>query len=87
MDTLASALRISTDRLVVNKTGLADSYRVKMNFEMRPALRAPDAGAPAPDAGPSVYTAVQEQLGLKLESATDKRDRLVIDRLERPSED
>ena len=87
MENLASTLRMATDRPVVNKTGLADSYRVKMNFEMRPALRAPDAGGPTPEAGTSVYTAVQEQLGLKLESASDVRDRLVIDRLERPTED
>jgi uncharacterized protein (TIGR03435 family) len=49
-------------------------------------------GAPtAPDAAdavaiPSVFSAVREQLGLKLESSKTMRDTLIIDRLERPTE-
>jgi uncharacterized protein (TIGR03435 family) len=39
----------------------------------------------APDAAPPVFTAVQEQLGMKLIAATIVRDTLVIDRLERPA--
>ena len=50
------------------------------------ALRGPDITAPAPDAGPSIFTAIQEQLGLKLESSRALRDVLVIDRLEHPTE-
>ena len=46
---------------------------------------APDL-APAPDAPPSVLAALPAQLGLKLESSTAEREVLVIDRLERPSE-
>jgi uncharacterized protein (TIGR03435 family) len=52
-----------------------------------PAPQPAESGAtPAPDASPSVFTAVQEQLGLKLESSRAEREVLVIDRLERPSE-
>ena len=40
----------------------------------------------SPDAGPSVFSAVQEQLGLKLESSKAMVDYLIIDRLERPTE-
>jgi uncharacterized protein (TIGR03435 family) len=36
--------------------------------------------------GPSLFTALQEQLGLRLEAKRDKVDVLVIDRLERPTE-
>ncbi len=39
----------------------------------------------SPDAAPSVFTAVQERLGLRLVPATVQRDTLVIDRLERPT--
>jgi len=42
--------------------------------------------AAPPDAGPSVFSAVQEQLGLKLESSKTMVDMLIIDRLERPTE-
>ena len=46
----------------------------------------PGASGPVPD-GPSLFTALQEQLGLKLESTTAPVDVLVIDRAELPSED
>jgi uncharacterized protein (TIGR03435 family) len=88
MDGLATALRISSGRLVVDKTGLPGSYRVRMNFDMRPPRLGPDVTPPADtaDAIPSVFTAVREQLGLKLESSKTIRDTLIIDRLERPTE-
>ena len=85
MANLAMALRPSTGRPVVDKTGLSGSYRVTMNFDSMAARRGPDAPS-APDAGPSVFTAVQEQLGLKLESSRAPLDTLIIDRLERPTE-
>ena len=86
MDNLATMLRVTAGRFVVNKTGLSGSYRVRMNFDSTAVRRGPDAAASAPDA-PSVFTAVQEQLGLKLESSRASREILVIDRLERPTED
>ena len=56
-----------------------------MEFDRMASIRGPDAAA-SPDAAPSVFTAVQEQLGLKLESSRAERDTLVIDRLDRPTE-
>lgn len=45
-----------------------------------------DAAPPAGASGPSIFTALQEQLGLKLESQKGPVDTTVIDRVERPSE-
>jgi uncharacterized protein (TIGR03435 family) len=48
----------------------------------------PGAGGTTPpdDSGPSIFTAVQEQLGLKLVSTKGPVDTIVIDHIERPSE-
>ncbi len=66
------------DRTVVDKTGLAGDY----NFDLK---WTPDDQQDAPDAGPTFFTALQEQLGLKLVSAKGLVDALVIDHVERPS--
>jgi uncharacterized protein (TIGR03435 family) len=85
MAMLANLLRLSAGRLVVDETGLAGSYRVRMNYDQMSARRGPEVQPPA-DAGPSVFVALPEQLGLKLESTRTPVDTLVIDRLERPTE-
>ena len=85
MADLAMVLRPWAGRFVVNKTGLSGSYRVTMNFDSTAVRRGPAAVA-STDAAPSVFTAVQEQLGLKLESSSAQIETLVIDRLERPTE-
>ncbi len=84
-DNLATMLRIATGRFVVNKTGLPGSYRVTMTFDRLMSFKGPDVVAP-PEGAPTVFTALREQLGLKLESSRAERDTLVIDRLERPTE-
>jgi uncharacterized protein (TIGR03435 family) len=85
MANLARLLSPSTRRTVVDKTGLPGSYRVRMNFDNLAALRPPTTDA-SPSDVPSVFTAIQEQLGLKLESSREVRETLVIDHLERPTE-
>ena len=67
-----------TGRLVVDRTGLTGRFDFTLNF-------APD-GTTDTDA-PSIFTAVQEQLGLKLEPATGPVEVLVIDAAERPTPD
>jgi uncharacterized protein (TIGR03435 family) len=84
MDNLANTLRFTVRRRVVNKTGLVGTYRVTMNFDMMSAFRGPTL-TPT-DGAPSVFTAVREQLGLNLESSHIELDTLVIDRVERPTE-
>ena len=72
-------------REVVDQTGLTGSYRIVLTFDVQAALRGPDA-APAASDAPALFTALQEQLGLKLEPSKAMRDVLVIDHIERPTE-
>jgi uncharacterized protein (TIGR03435 family) len=66
------------DRPVVDRTGLAGGYAFRLQW----AGREPLAGN---DSAPSLFTAVQDQLGLRLEASTDMVDALVIDRVEPPT--
>ena len=77
---------------VVDKTGLTGTYDYTLEFapENRasmPMMRPRDGSdSPAPEAqGPSIFTAVQEQLGLKLEAKKEPVDVVVIDHIEQPS--
>ena len=84
-----------TGRPVYDKTDLTGSYDFDLKWSPEPGAGAGPFGAPPPgfqpppadpDA-PNIYTAVQEQLGLKLENAKGPVDVIVIDRIERPSLD
>ncbi len=90
-DELAGALSFVLGRSVVNKTEVAGRFRIVLTFSgYSAATPLPDAGtpsvAPAAELGPDIFTAVQEQLGLKLESAKGPVEVIVIDRVEKPSE-
>jgi bla regulator protein blaR1 len=85
LENLATSLRLATVRPVTNKTGLTGSYRIKLTFDFGAALRGPEV-APNPDAPPTVFVALQEQLGLKLEPVNIMKQTLVIDHIERPTE-
>jgi len=91
---LANMLSGLLGRPVVDKTGLSGKY--DFNLKWAPEEQtgqmfkgAGDATAPAPPpaepAGPSIFTAVQEQLGLKLEAQKSPMMVLVIDHIEKPS--
>jgi uncharacterized protein (TIGR03435 family) len=84
----------NVQRIVVDRTGLTGTYDIDLTWtpEQIPQARG-DAppGAPAlppidPN-GPSLFTALQEQLGLKLDSTRGPVDVLVVDKVERPTED
>jgi uncharacterized protein (TIGR03435 family) len=72
------------DRLIVDRTGLKDTYE----FELRWTPDATAVGAPAPTDpnAPSLFAALEEQLGLRLEPARAQVEVMVIDRFERPTE-
>jgi len=82
MEMLAGALAGQLGRPVIDRTGLAGAFDFKL--EWTPDAAQADA-APV-DAGPSLFTALQEQLGLKLESTKAPAEVIVIDHVERPSE-
>jgi uncharacterized protein (TIGR03435 family) len=75
---LTTMLSGASGRPVFDRTGLAGNYE----FELRWTALTGDT--PATDAV-SIFTAVQEQLGLKLETATAPLDVLIVDRIEHPT--
>jgi uncharacterized protein (TIGR03435 family) len=85
---IAQALSGSTGRIVRDETGLSGFYDFKMEWTPEAAAAAPDKVEERSAAlvGPTIFTALQEQLGLKLEAKKGPVEILVIDRAERPSE-
>jgi uncharacterized protein (TIGR03435 family) len=69
-------------RVVVDETGLRGRYDFELIFERE---RAP-AGADVRETGPSIFSALEEQLGLKLESKKAPVEFLIVEHVERPSE-
>ena len=77
MSTLVNVLQSLSERIVVDKTGLDGRFDVDLEYS---------ADQTATDK-PSIFAAVQEQLGLKLEADSGPVDVVVIDHIERPTED
>jgi uncharacterized protein (TIGR03435 family) len=86
---LVDSLSFFTGKTVVDNTGLTGLYDISLDWTPAPgeAPPAPPGGAfPQPDPnGPSLQAALEDQLGLKLESAKGPVDTIVIDRLEQPT--
>jgi len=78
------------DRPVVDRTGLQGKFDFTLNWTPDESqFRSMGVQVPPPPADakfPGLFTAIQEQLGLKLESVTAPVEVMVIDRVERPSE-
>ena len=88
MDQFARNLVGGVGRIVVDKTGLPGYYDLNLTFAPEGPPPPPGApAAPAPDSVPSLFTALQEQLGLKLEPGRAPISVLVIDRATRPAAD
>lgn len=79
MDDFAERLARVTDLPVINRTGLSGVFNLKL-------LWTPDGEHPKPDDPPSLFTAIQEQLGLRLTAKKSPVPVLVIDHAERPGE-
>jgi len=92
MAQLAQALSPRVNRVVLDRTGLTGAFVLDLEFtpdQPGPGGALQPGGGPqtAPSDGPSIYTAIQEQLGLKLDSQRGPVDVLVIDHAEQPTTD
>jgi uncharacterized protein (TIGR03435 family) len=80
LDTFARLLSTQVHRTVVDKTGLAEKYDLTLKWSPE------DSTEPSADASPGIFTALQEQLGLKLMPAKGPVETLVVDHVEMPTE-
>jgi uncharacterized protein (TIGR03435 family) len=80
--TLAVVLSNKAGRVVMDKTGLTGRYDIRLEMPQ------PGQGGAEgeQDSGTSIFTVVQEELGLRLESSKVPVETLVIDHVERPAE-
>jgi uncharacterized protein (TIGR03435 family) len=90
LSTLVTVLSRTIGRTVIDQTGLTGNYDFTLEY-------APEEGGPPPpgggvlpaspsDSAPSIFTAIKEQLGLKLDSTKGTVDVIVIDHIEKPGE-
>jgi uncharacterized protein (TIGR03435 family) len=87
LKTLVSVLSYNAQRVVVDHTGLEGQFDVELEW-MPDNLPAQGADStPVQSDKPFLFTALQEQLGLKLESTTASVDAIVIDHIEEPTPD
>jgi len=93
METLAKVLSPRLARSVLDRTGLKGNYDFNLEWTPDPGEpmgrggpgEGPPATPPADLSGPSIFTAVQEQLGLKLEPQKGPVEIIVVDGAEKPS--
>jgi uncharacterized protein (TIGR03435 family) len=93
--TLVRQLTLQLGRQVIDKTGLTGEYDFTLEWTPEPGQGGPEAIGlppdtrlpPPPDSnGPSIFTALQEQLGLRLDAQKGSVDIIVVDRAEKPGE-
>ena len=96
MSQFAQTLSQFVQRIVVDRTGLAGNYDLDLTYTPDRSFQGGPAGPPPPGApalppvdpnGPSIFTALQEQLGLKLESERGQVEVMVVDSVDRPTPD
>ena len=89
MSLLASNLSGQVQRIVVDRTGLSGAWDFEITFAPERPLNPPPGVEfpPADPNAPSLFTAMQEQLGLKLQSTKGPVEVLVVERVEQPISD
>jgi uncharacterized protein (TIGR03435 family) len=79
MENMIFSLSGAVGRVIIDKTGLGEKkFEIKLKWT-------PDEQQGAADAGPGLFSAIEEQLGLKLIASRGPVDTVVIDRMEKPS--
>jgi len=95
LEVLIRAISGQLGRPVIDRTGLTGRYDIKLQWTPDPGQNVTPLGGALPPGvepppsdpnGPTIFAALQEQLGLRLESAKAPVDLIVIDRVEKPSE-
>lgn len=96
LDMLATTLSNLLGRPVIDRTDLKGAFDIALQWTPDPGQAGAMFGGPPPPGvqappppdpnGPSIFTAVQEQLGLRLESQKGPVEMIVIDRVEKPSD-
>ena len=86
MGAFARMLAVPVGRIVEDRTKLGGGYDVDVEFDPSALTGFAPGATPAAENAASIFTALEEQLGLKLQSDRAPVEVLVIDRLERPSE-
>ena len=86
--TLIEFLSQTLGRTIVDRTGITGFFDIMLQWAPDPGefSPGPDARPPVDPSGPSIFTALQEQLGLRLESSKGPVEVIVIDSVEKPSE-
>jgi uncharacterized protein (TIGR03435 family) len=95
LDEFSKLLLLVVDRPVINKTGIPGRFDIHVEFSREgtkmagmPLMQLNEGQPPVsdPTGPPSIFTALQERLGLRLESGKGLVETLAIDHIERPSE-
>ena len=89
MANFAQHLSSINSRIIHDRTGLQGGFDIDLEFTPDPTIYpagTPPLGAPLDPNAPSFFTALEDQLGLKLEPVRAPVEVLVIDRVERPKE-
>ena len=90
MQEFAHTLSAWTDRYVIDRTGVTDTFNIRLEYAPDEHTPGPDKRGPArtdfsePNA-PSIFQALEQQLGLKLEPTKGPQTTIVIDHVERPT--
>ena len=80
LDEFSKTLRVLVHRPVIDKTGITGRFDIRVEFSREGTEPASDPTAPT-----SIFTAIQEKLGLRLEAGKGPVEELVIDHIERPT--
>jgi uncharacterized protein (TIGR03435 family) len=89
LSAVVGSIQSAVGRPVIDKTGLTGGWDIDLEY-VRESSSFRNVGpdvTPIPSAGPSVFTAIQEQLGLKVERGKDKMAVLVVEHVEMPTPD